>query len=150
MNNDASERSQPAEAGETRSTITVDSIVVKRDRIICDITVSCEQFRYTTPELASCALASFPTLGDHACVNGAGATFGCVIAHTSLPHLLEHVWIELLVRSSNDSRARFVGTTEWIDEAKGSARVQVSYRDDLQALRTFNETLRFLNIAVLG
>lgn len=125
------------------------SITVKPDRVICVVRIADEGFRFTSEERAARALDFFPTLAEHACVNGHGPTLGAVIEATSIAHLLEHVWIELLVRQSHDPAARFVGTTEWVDEAEGTARIQVSYRDDLQALRTFNEALQFLNTAVL-
>ena len=62
-----------------------------------------------------------------------------------MPHVLEHLVIELQTRASDDSQAMFVGTTEWVDEAAGIARVQVSYLDDLQALRSLSEALDILN-----
>ena len=129
--------------------IAVARIQVKRGRIVCDVRIVNPAHRYTDPRLAAAVLARFPTLRAHACVNARGKTFGSVIEHTSLAHLLEHLWIELQVRASTDEQARFVGTTEWLDEATGTARIQMSYRDDLQALRTFNEAASFLNNAVL-
>ena len=45
--------------------------------------------------------------------------------------------------------ALFIGTTEWLDEEAGLARIEVGFKDDLVALRAFNEAIRFLNIAVL-
>ena len=62
-----------------------------------------------------------------------------------MPHVLEHLAIELQTRATEDPRATFVGTTEWVDEAAGVARVQVSYLDDLQALRSLSEALDILN-----
>ncbi len=43
----------------------------------------------------------------------------------------------------------FVGTTEWTDEFVGRARVEVSFADDLVALRAFRDAASFLNDAVL-
>lgn len=129
--------------------IRVESIVVKPDRVACRIAVGDERYRYSDARVAAGLVSLFPSLAQHACVNGVGQTLGSVIRNTSVPHLLEHVWIELQVRSSASPDALFVGTTEWLDEDAGIACVQVSYRDDLQALRTFNEATQILNNAVL-
>ena len=130
--------------------IVVRSVTVKRGRVVCDVVVAQPGYRYMNARIASAVLDAYPTLKEHACVNAVGKTFGCVLDRTSVPHVLEHLWIDLMVRASEDPKARFVGTSEWLDEDAGLARVQVSYRDDLQALRTFNEATQFLNIAVLG
>lgn len=45
--------------------------------------------------------------------------------------------------------AVFVGTTEWANEASGRARIEVSFTDDLVALRAFRDAVRFLNDAVV-
>ena len=37
----------------------------------------------------------------------------------------------------------FLGTTEWVDERAGEARVEISFKDDLEALKAFNEQQRF-------
>ncbi len=44
----------------------------------------------------------------------------------------------------------FVGTSEWLDEARGLACVEVNFADDLVALRAFRDAARFLNAVVVG
>ena len=127
------------------SPIAVSSIVVKRGRIVCDVEVPDERSRYTNPQIAEQVLQRYPALARHACVNAEGRTFGCVIDHTSLPHLLEHLSIELQTQASEDSEATFVGTSEWTDEAAGKARVQLSFRDDLEALRALKAAVDIVN-----
>ena len=68
---------------------------------------------------------------------------------TSVPHLLEHIAISVQTASARDPAARFVGTTEWLDEAAGEARIELSFTDDLEALRSFNLAVKFLADAVL-
>jgi len=125
--------------------ISVTSIVVNTGRLICEVSVPDPSFRHTNSAIAQRLSAWFPSLKHHACVNAVGRTFGCVMGRTSMPHVLEHLVIELQTRASDDSQAMFVGTTEWVDEAAGIARVQVSYLDDLQALRSLSEALDILN-----
>ena len=130
--------------------ICVSSIVVKHGRVVCDIEVLDERCRYTNPHVAQRVLRMHPALSHHACVNAKGKTFGCVIDCTSLPHLLEHLAIELQIQASADSRALFVGTSEWLDEAAGKARVQLSFADDLEALRAFKEAVGIINETLGG
>ena len=125
------------------------AVTVKMGRMICDVAISERRFCYTTPRLAAFVEGSYPDLPHHACVNETGPSFGAVMESTSIAHMLEHLVISLQTRASTSTSMEFVGTTEWIDEDAGIARVEVSFRDDLQALRAFNEATRFLNIAVL-
>ena len=128
-----------------RKRISVTSIVVNTGRLVCEVSVPDASFRHTNRAMAQRLSARFPSLEHHACVNTVGRTFGCVMERTSMPHVLEHLIIELQTRASDEPKATFVGTTEWVDEATGLARVQVSYLDDLQALRALIEALDILN-----
>lgn len=129
--------------------VQVQTIVVRTGRLVCDVQIPDARFRYTTPRLSAFANGQYPDLPHHACVNGVGDTFGYVMEKTSVAHLLEHLVISEQVRSQSSNAATFVGTTEWLDEEAGLARIEVGFKDDLVALRAFNEATRFLNIAVL-
>ena len=129
--------------------IQVRAITVRTGRIVADIAIPDERFRTTTPKLAAFAEGQFPDLPHHACVNHVGFAFGDVIESTSVPHLLEHLVISMQVREKAIGDATFIGTTEWTDEEAGEARVEFGFKDDLVALRAFNEALKFLNVAVL-
>lgn len=125
-------------------------ITVMDDRISCVVVLAPDTPHYTTPSLIAHIVALFPQLPRHACVNEAGDTFGVVMNHTALPHLLEHMVIDLQTRAEPfDSDSTFVGTTVWIDEAAGRARIEVSFTDDLVALRAFRDATHFLNEAVV-
>ena len=104
----------------------------------------------TSPKLAAFVTNQYPDLPLHACVNDVGTAFGSVIEKTSIPHMLEHLVVDIQAHETDTPRAEtFVGTSEWIDEEAGKARVEASFRDDLQALRAFNKAVEFLNTAVL-
>ena len=124
--------------------ISVSSIVVRRGRLVCDVEVPDARFRYTNPQIARHVLDLYPSLSRHACVNAEGRTFGCVVEHTSIAHLLEHLAVELQTRAADDPRAVFVGTSEWLDEASGTARVELSFSDDLEALRALKEAVEII------
>ena len=102
--------------------------------------------RRTDAALAARAAAAFPDLPRHACVNDRGSTFSAVMDDTPLPHLLEHLVISLMLRDdATPAHAVHVGTTEWLNEAEGLARVEVTYTDDLVALRALRDATAFLN-----
>ncbi|MBR0405764.1 MAG: hypothetical protein IJI68_11295 [Eggerthellaceae bacterium] len=125
--------------------IAISSIVVRRGRLTCEIEVPDARFRYTNPQIAQRALEAYPSLSRHACVNAEGRTFDCVIEHTSIAHLLEHLAVELQTRAVDNPQAVFVGTSEWLDEASGKACVQLSFCDDLEALRALKEAAQIIN-----
>ena len=128
------------------------ALVVGAGRIGCDVTLTAHAPRTTDPVLAARVRASFPDLPRHACVNGAGDTFGAVMEATSLPHLLEHLVIDLQTQAAPPDASpdtAYVGITRWTDENAGRAHIEVSFTDDLVALRAFRDATRFLNEAVV-
>lgn len=129
--------------------IQVRNITVQTGRIVCDVAIPNPKYRYTTPRVAAFVQVKYPDLPHHACVNDVGQTFGDVMESTSTPHLLEHVAISMQTRAATGSDAIFTGTTEWIDEYAGEARIQLSFQDDLEALRAFNNATQFVNTAVI-
>ncbi|MBX9032716.1 cyanophycin synthetase family protein [Gordonibacter massiliensis (ex Traore et al. 2017)] len=132
--------------------LSVKRFVVGDGRIGCDVALAPHAPRTTTPTLAAHVRAAFPDLPSHACVNGAGDTFGAVMEATSLPHMLEHLVIDLQTRAApagSRPDVVYVGVTRWTDESAGRAHIEVSFTDDLVALRAFRDAARFLNAAVV-
>ena len=128
-------------------------IVVKRDRLVCDVRVAPGFSREVTPRLAAAVRTRFPQIEGHACVNEVGDTFGAVMDRASLPHLLEHLVIQLQAEAweraslSNPlaSPGAFVGVTEWVDREEGIARIQLGYHDDMVALAGLRDAVAFVN-----
>ena len=126
--------------------------MVGAGRIGCDVALAAQAPRTTDPVLAARVCASFPNLPRHACVNGAGDTFGAVMEATSLPHLLEHLVTDLQTQAAPPDASpdtAYVGITRWTDENAGRAHIEVRFTDDLVALRAFRDAARFLNEAVV-
>ena len=145
--------------------LSVDKLTVYADRIVAMVSVDTKN-AYTTPELAKQALSLRPSLAYHTCINEKGPTFAAVIERTPLPHLFEHVVVDILsqensetfgpaakiertaranVSAENPSSDLVVGASEWLDRKAGTARVEVSYTDDLVALAAFKSAEEFLN-----
>lgn len=82
---------------------------VHRGHLVCLVSFAGAP-RVTSAGLMRRVLPAFPMLPQHACVNERGATFAAVMDCTPLPHLLEHLIVDLQVRSQIAQHAR-VGTT---------------------------------------
>lgn len=140
-----------SEGGAPAPSVRVERIEVHRGHLICRASFP-DAPRTTSPQLMRRVLAAFPSLPRHACVNELGTSFGAVMDCTPLPHLLEHLVIDLQVRAQAGSGAAagaadapLVGTSEWVDERAGVARIDVSFADDLVALRALRDAVAFLN-----
>lgn len=161
--------------------LAIERLTVRADRVVALVRAA-PSARMSTPALAARLRQEFPLVAHHACVNDAGDSFGDVMECTPLPHVLEHLVIDLQTRAHAQEREgeracgvppdaapdtpcpaapapaappppddfAFVGTTEWLDEARGLARVEVNFTDDLVALRAFRDAARFLNAAVVS
>lgn len=126
--------------------VRITAIRITADRVILDVSLAKGCPHMTNSSFAEAALARFPRLAEHTCINDAGPTFAHAIRATSIPHLLEHLVIELQAADpTTPEDATFVGITQWVDEAAGRARVEVSMCDDLAALRAVRAGLSFLN-----
>ena len=122
--------------------IIVQSVIFKADRMVCLVKVAADAPAFTTSELADRLLVRHPRLARHACVNKFGTTFGDCLPRTSLPHVLEHLVIDCQVSYDDDE---YVGTTEWLDQDERTARIELSYRDDLAALSALRQALDLLD-----
>ncbi|SEO51883.1 cyanophycin synthetase family protein [Denitrobacterium detoxificans] len=129
--------------------LVIDHITVRSDRMVCRVRVS-PALRYTTPGMAHRALEKMPSLAHHSCVNENGDTFASAIEHTPLPHLLEHVTIDLLTQRTERSDYVYAGVTEWLDEERGVARVQVSMLSDIESFAAFRDAANFINNLIVG
>lgn len=81
---------------------------VHRGHLVCLVSFA-DAPRVTSASLMRRVLPAFPMLPQHACVNECGAMFAAVMDCTPLPHLLEHLVVDLQVRSQIAQHAR-VGT----------------------------------------
>lgn len=127
---------------------SIPSVVLRRiavgddGRLRLDVALGAGVPRATDARLAELARRRHPSLPAHTCINSSGPTFGAVMQRTPLPHLLEHLIIDAQVRDpATAPQQRFVGTTSWTDRAAGEARIEVSFSDDLVALRAVNGAL---------
>ena len=125
--------------------IALERLSVLPDRIEAEVRVLDPAYRTTSPELIAQVLIPF-----HTCRNEAGPTFSAVMENTSLPHLLEHLVIDIQTRAHAEREDEatdpvFTGTTQWSVTMRDVAIVRVSFYDDLIALGAFKQALHFIN-----
>lgn len=130
--------------------IALERLSVLPDRIEAEVRVLDPAYRTTSPELIAQVLVRFPTVRYHACRNETGPTFSAVMENTSLPHLLEHLVIDIQTRAHAEREDEatdpvFTGTTQWSATMSDVAIVHVSFYDDLIALGAFKQALHFIN-----
>ena len=125
--------------------VRIESLLVKADRVVAMVRVGDARHANTTPDIAQAAIAAMPDLPIHTCVNGVGPVFGAVLDNTPLPHLLEHVAVQLQVAACPDPDRVFTGATRWVDRRVGLAQVEVSYADDIVAIRAFRDAAALVN-----
>lgn len=131
--------------------LVLERVAVRPGRLSILVRVAPWCPRLTNEALVSYVLADHPALPHHVCINDEGPTFGAVLAHTSIAHLLEHVIIDEQVADPRTPRdVALVGTTEWTDERAGIARIEVNFSDDLVALQALRTALAFLNKGLEG
>jgi hypothetical protein len=148
----SSEHSAAGPCPESAAPLSIRRFVVKPDRVCCYVEVCDERYATTTPSLVAQVLRTYPHLLEHTCVNDRGGTFAAVAARTSVAHLVEHMVIEEQTRlEPPDAPARiYTGMTKWVDRDARVARIDVSFADDLVALRAFNRAVDTLNEALQG
>jgi len=128
--------------------LSVTRVVVRADRIMCRVQVGDLRFAWTSPDLLGRLLVDHPHLAQHSCVNATGDVFGSVMNETSLPHLFEHVVVDILAAGSDNPEQVFTGTTRWVDEQAGIAHVELSFADDIEAFRAINRARDEINAAL--
>lgn len=123
---------------------------------VLDLDVRCDVGHlHATRSQADRILELLPNLSHHICVNsGSNDCFGNELVGTELPHLLEHVIIELQGKACGGeglSGALLTGHTSWLEELavtnpEGFAlmRVSVSFRNDFVALSAVREAVKMI------
>lgn len=134
----------------------VTHLFVRRGRLDVE-TATPLRHLHVSEETARRVCGLLPNLPSHVCVNREGGpTFGEEVVGTELPHLLEHVVIELQGQACRGlpGRPELVGHTSWAEELSATApegyalmRTTVSFADDVVALRAVKEALPVLDWA---
>lgn len=85
-----------SEADHTQNNaLAIERITVQPDRLELLVRVTSKDYVYTTPALIDQVVRVYPLVLHHSCRNNKGPTFAAVANHTSLPHLLEHIIVDI-------------------------------------------------------
>jgi hypothetical protein len=97
------------------------------------------------PGLAGAVRSALPGIARHRCESGSAHGIEAELDDTELPHLLEHMALELMALSG--SPRSLAGETVWdfVADGRGVFDVSIEYDDDLVALCAFGEAATLLN-----
>lgn len=100
--------------------------------------------------VAARVFALLPGLADHRCLNDDGKPFAEEIADTEVPHLFEHVVLELMAQAGSPRSLK--GETAWDFRRDGHGVFQVSieYDDDLVCVGAVTLAARVLEHVLDG
>jgi len=116
--------------------VRVHSVTVCPDRIDVVVRVESEAAMRTSlsPAIVDRALEALPGLASHRCLNDDGRPFAEELADTEVPHLFEHVVLELMAVAGSPRSLK--GETAWDfrRDGRGVFRVSLEYDDDLVCL----------------
>lgn len=114
----------------------VQSVTVCEDRVDVIVRVDDDERMRTAGDevVVQRVLELLPGLRRHVCDNSEGITFAEEISDTEVPHLFEHVVIELMARAGSPRGLK--GETRWdfSRDGHGTFRVSFEYDDDLVCL----------------
>ena len=130
----------------------VHSVTVCPDRV--DVVVKVESAEAMRTSLDNSivvrALELLPGLATHRCVNDDGRTFAEELADTEVPHLFEHVVLELMAESGSPRSLK--GETAWDfrRDGRGVFRVSLEYDDDLVCLGAIKAADKMIDYLLRG
>lgn len=114
----------------------VHSVTVCPDRVdvVVKVEDTSEMRTSLDPEVADRALQVLPGLAGHRCSTASHRTFAEELCDTEVPHLFEHVVLELMAEAGSPRSLK--GETAWDFRRGGNGvfRVSVEYDDDLVCL----------------
>ena len=96
------------------------------------------------PGLADKALAVLPTLATHECENDEGRSATEELADTELPHVLEHVALDLLHRAGVRGTLRGETTWDFSRDGAGVFRVTIDGADEMPAEAAVESAAQFV------
>ncbi len=105
--------------------------------------------RYLTsqvPHVPKLLFQMIPRLSKHTCENGAGLSFRQECQNTEIPHLFEHLIIELQLQAQRRPTDLLRGETEWnwSVDPRGHFQVTVEYDNELLAVAAIRLAARIL------
>lgn len=97
------------------------------------------------PHLPRMLFRLFPRLTQHTCENDQGLSFRQECRKTEIPHLFEHLIIELQLQAQDTEILRGETAWNWREDPRGQFHVYVDYENELLAVGAIRLAERVLN-----
>lgn len=141
--------------GRDSTVVKVIDIRVLREAHKIALVVEMPLSRYHTaqaPHVPRRLLRLFPRMARHTCHNGLGKTFRQEARHTEIPHLFEHLLVELQLHAQHADDLTLRGVTEWNwqRDPHGHFHVLVDYENELLAVGAIQLAERIMAYIDLG
>ena len=119
---------------------------VRQIKLIVEMPMHCYHTAQA-PHLPRHLFRLFPRLARHHCENGLGLTFREEARHTEIPHLFEHLLVELQLYAQHADDLTLRGVTEWNwqRDPRGRFHVMVDYENELLAVGAIRLAERILS-----
>ncbi|GAB4452677.1 MAG: hypothetical protein OHK0029_04040 [Armatimonadaceae bacterium] len=120
---------------------------IKRIKLIVQMPDPDRFLTSQVPHLPRLLFRLLPRLGSHTCHNDYGHSFRRECRETEIPHVFEHLIIELQLLAQQNPEDRLSGETEWnwqIDP-RGFYHVSVDYENELLAIASIRLAERIIN-----
>ncbi len=131
---------------ESTAGIRIERVVVGPERVEASVRMGPQVPLRTSavPGLVDIVVEALPGIVRHRCECGSARGVVAELADTEIPHLLEHVALEIMALSG--SPRSLAGSTSWDFSADGRGvfRVALEYDDDLVALAALTEAARIV------
>lgn len=98
-----------------------------------------------SPHIPRTLLKLFPSLARHRCRNDGDLTFRRECRATEIPHLLEHLIIELQGQAQNSGPLTGETEWDWRVEPRGRFHVRIEYENEILALGAIRSAERIIN-----
>lgn len=92
-----------------------------------------------TPRLSERVLTLLPGLGRHSCENDASKRLIAELSNTEVPHLLEHVSVELMALAGSPRSLKARTLWDFARDGRGVFRLQIAFDDDLVAIAALRD-----------
>lgn len=137
----------PESSAERNTSVKIEKIIFKNKRV--ELVVKMPDPNHCTtrdvPHLPKRLFGLFPHLAEHRCENDGGYTFRQESRCTEIPHLLEHLIIELQGQAHPHGILRGETKWNWHEDPKGLFHVTIDYENELLVLGAIRTAERIIN-----
>ena len=131
--------------------IDIKKVTVGPTKLVARVQVSQDAPLMTSADIVATALIynTMPEIADHICIGDAGEHFRDAMGNTELPHLLEHMTVELIVRTNLGNKIS-TGRTVCVDAEERIFDITFDCPDDVLVIGALSSANWILDWAVNG